>query len=118
MDSHLLSHPDVRLFFYAFLLLLGIYVSVMCTCFGTLSIRKAKSLFREYENLEQRYDATFQRRDDVLHHIGGARNRGEHDQAALLEKQLARVDGDLDVLEQRLQDLDERHSSNKRPKKM
>ena len=42
MDSHLLSHPDVRLFFYAFLLLLGIYVSVMCTCFGTLSIRKVR----------------------------------------------------------------------------
>ena len=46
----------------------------------------------------------------MLYHLGGARHRGEHDQVAVLEKQLARVDGDLDLLEERFQDLDKRYS--------
>ena len=39
-SSRLLSHPDVQLLLCAVLLLFIIYVSVMCTCFGTLSFRK------------------------------------------------------------------------------
>lgn len=51
----------------------------------------------------------------MLYHIGGAQQRGEHQQAAALEKQLLRVDADLDTLEDRLRELDARHSG-KRPK--
>lgn len=43
MDSQLLAHPDVRIFLGAFFLLVGIYVSVMYTCWGTLSLSKVRS---------------------------------------------------------------------------
>lgn len=49
----------------------------------------------------------------MLYHIGGARQRGEYEQAALLEKQLGRVDSDLDILEENLRELDARHSGKK-----
>lgn len=49
----------------------------------------------------------------MLYHIGGAQQRGEHEQAAVLEKQLVRVDGDLDLLEELLRDMDTRHSGKK-----
>ncbi|CAB1119946.1 unnamed protein product [Ectocarpus sp. CCAP 1310/34] len=115
MDSHLLAHPDVRVLLYSFLLLLGIYVSVMYTCWGTVSLSKVKAEFKERQDLERAYEATLQRREDMLYHIGGAQQRGEHQQAAVLDKQLLRVDGDLDLIEERLRDLDARHRS-KRPK--
>lgn len=76
---------------------------------------QVKAEFKERQALERSYDATLQRREDMLYHIGGAQQRGEHHQAAVLEKQLIRVDGDLDLLEERLRDLDARHSG-KRPK--
>lgn len=80
-------------------------------------VEQANALFRECQHLENRYDAMLQRRDDVLQHINGARHRGEHDQVALLEEQLVHVDGELDVIETRLQDFDKRHSG-KRLKRM
>ncbi|CAM9247684.1 unnamed protein product [Pylaiella littoralis] len=115
MDAQLLAHPDFQKCIYAFLLLLGIYVAVMYTCWGTLSFKKVNAEFKERQALEHTYEATLQRREDMLYHIGGAQQRGEHHQAAVLEKQLMRVDGDLDLLEERLRDLDARHSG-KRPK--
>ena len=63
--------------------------------------------------MEQRYEAALQRREDMLYHIGGAQQRGEHEQAAVLENQLVRVDGDLDLLEERLRYMDTRHSGKK-----
>ncbi len=50
----------------------------------------------------------------MLYHIDGARQRGEHQQAAVLEKQLLGVDGDLDVLEERLRAIDARYSGGKK----
>lgn len=44
MDQLLLTHPDFRILLYAVLLLLGIYVSVMYTCWGTLSFSKVKKM--------------------------------------------------------------------------
>lgn len=76
---------------------------------------QVKAEFKERQGLERSYDATLQRREDMLYHIGGAQQRGEHHQVAALEKQLLRVDGDLDVLEDRLRELDARHRG-KRPK--
>lgn len=49
----------------------------------------------------------------MLYHIGSAQQQGERAQAAVLEKQLVRVDGDLDLLEERLRDMDTRHSGKK-----
>lgn len=63
--------------------------------------------------MEHRYQATLQRREDMLYHIGSAQQEGERAQAAALEKQLVRVDGDLDLLEERLRDMDTRHSGKK-----
>lgn len=40
MSTELLTHPDVHIFLYAFLLVLGVYVVVMYTCWGTLSLSK------------------------------------------------------------------------------
>lgn len=74
--------------------------------------------FKERQGLERSYDAMFQRREDVLYHIGAAQQRGERDQAAVLERQLTRVDGDLDLLEDRLRDIDARHSGNRRKLKL
>ncbi|CAN0091257.1 unnamed protein product, partial [Hapterophycus canaliculatus] len=74
----------------------------MYTCWGTLSLSKVKAEFKERQELDRDYDATLQRREDMLYHIGGAQQRGEHHQRRVLEKQLARVDGDLDFLEERL----------------
>lgn len=54
----------------------------------------------------------------MLYHIGGAQQRGEHHQVAALEKQLSRVDGDLDSLEDRLRELDARHSGKRSKLKM
>lgn len=76
---------------------------------------QVKAEFKERQGLERTYTATLQRREDMLYHIGGAQQRGEHHQAAALEKQLLRVDGDLDSLEDRLRELDAKHSG-KRPK--
>lgn len=64
--------------------------------------------------MERGYEATLQRREDMLYHIDGARQRGEHQQAAVLEKQLLGVDGDLDVLEERLRAIDARYSGGKK----
>lgn len=36
----LLAHPDFRILIYAVLLLVGIYVTVMYSCWGTLSLSK------------------------------------------------------------------------------
>lgn len=66
--------------------------------------------------MEDRIQSTFQRREDMLYHIGASTQRGERQQAALLEKQLEKVDKDLDVLEDRLQDLDTRRRSGHRSK--
>lgn len=63
--------------------------------------------------MEHRYEATLQRREDMLYHIGSAQQEGERAQAAALEKQLVGVDGDLDLLEERLRDMDTRHSGKK-----
>lgn len=49
----------------------------------------------------------------MLYHIGGAQQRGEHDQAKILDQQLVRVDGDIDILEARLRELDARHSGKR-----
>lgn len=49
----------------------------------------------------------------MLYHIGSAQQQGERAQAAVLEEQLVRVDGDLNVLEERLRDMDTRHSGKK-----
>ena len=76
---------------------------------------KVKAEFKERQELERTYAATLHRREDMLYHIGGAQQRGEHHQVAVLEKQLLRVDSDLDSLEDRLRELDSRHSG-KRPK--
>lgn len=76
---------------------------------------QVKAEFKQRQDLERAYEATLQRREDMLYHIGGAQQRGEHQQAATLEKQLLRVDGDLDLMEERLRDLDARQRG-KRPK--
>eukprot|EP00903_Cladosiphon_okamuranus_P008698 g8334.t1 len=110
MDQLLLTHPDIRTLLYAIFLLLGIYVSVMYTCWGTLSFSKVKADFKERQGLERTYAATFQRREDMMYHIGAAQQRGEHHQVAALEEQLLRVDSDLDALEDRLRELDARQS--------
>lgn len=68
--------------------------------------------------MERNYAASLQRREDMLYHIGGAQQRGEHHQVVALEKQLLRVDGDLDLLEDRLRELDARHSGNRSKLKM
>lgn len=47
-SSRLLSHPDVQLLLCAVLLLCIIYVSVMCTFFGTLSFRKVSKVHAIY----------------------------------------------------------------------
>lgn len=79
------------------------------------SFPQVKADFKEWQGLERTYTATLQRREDMLYHIGSAQQRGEHHQAAALEKQLLRVDSDLDALEDRFRELDARHSG-KRPK--
>lgn len=81
-------------------------------------LSKVKAEFKERQDLERRYTATLQRREDMLYHIGGAQQRREHQQVAALEKQLLRVDGDLDSLEDRLKELDARHSGKKPKLKM
>lgn len=49
----------------------------------------------------------------MLYHIGGAQQRGEHDQVTILEAQLDKVDKDIDELERRLRELDTRHSGKR-----
>lgn len=49
----------------------------------------------------------------MLYHIGGAQQRGEHDQAQILERQLVRVDGEIDILEEHMRELDARHRGKK-----
>ena len=51
MDEPLLTHPDIRILLYAILLLLGIYVSVMYTCWGTLSFSKVRGLNPQYTSI-------------------------------------------------------------------
>ena len=63
--------------------------------------------------MEHRYEAALQRREDMLYHIGSAQQQGERAEAAVLKKQLVRVDGDLDLLEERLRNMDTRHSGKK-----
>lgn len=72
-----------------------------------------KAEYKQRQELENRYQATFQRREDMLYHIGGAQQRGERHQATILETQLIRVEEDLDILEEKMRDLDTRRGGKR-----
>ncbi|CAM9975758.1 unnamed protein product [Discosporangium mesarthrocarpum] len=85
-----------------------VYFTLLWTCWGTLSLATVTRRYKEQRELERHYDGVFQRRDDLLYHIGAAQQRGEHVEANLLTEQLNRVDEELDVLEEKIRDLDAR----------
>lgn len=117
MKAEHLVEPDLGALGAFALLLLSIYMAVMYCCWGTLSMSKVQAEYKERQELDGRHQSTFQRRDDLLYHIGASTQRGERHQAAILEKQLVKVDRELDLLEERLLELDtRRHRSGQRPK--
>ncbi|CAM9262816.1 unnamed protein product, partial [Phaeothamnion confervicola] len=76
--------------------------TILRLCFGTLWIGKALRQHKAWREVQKRYDAAYQRREDTQYHRDWAKQRGDHDEARVLEDNLRAVDAELDRLEDEL----------------
>lgn len=54
----------------------------------------------------------------MLYHIGSAHQRGDHPEAAILEAQLEQLDREIDVLEERMKEMDSRQRGTRARSKL
>ncbi|GMH89452.1 hypothetical protein TrST_g7347 [Triparma strigata] len=85
------------------------YTFLMRSHFNTVRPGLAMRQEKERNALEDKYNNAFQRREQVVHHIAWAKQRGEEAEVEQMKKKCLQIDEDIDGLEAKIKKLYKDH---------
>ncbi|CAM9630610.1 unnamed protein product [Chrysoparadoxa australica] len=98
--------PHLPILAWGAVVLLGVWLVLLKWCFGTWSLPKALKQHRERTKAQAAYDIAFSRREELLFHLGWAKNSGDASEVRRLEKSLIGHDKDVEDWELVLREMD------------
>ncbi|GMI00392.1 hypothetical protein TrLO_g8458 [Triparma laevis f. longispina] len=85
------------------------YTFLMRSHFNTLRPGLALKQEKERNILEERYRGIFERREEVVHHVAWAKQRGDQAEEEVMKKKCVTIDKEIDELETRINKIYKSH---------